>query len=92
MARDRSSLLPATSAEWDKACDVVRRLIAARSHLARDSDEIGPPGPLDFEPPLSVTTSRPPNRSLSVWILIGALWISIGLIVSAAVVTIAYLL
>ena len=35
--------------------------------------------------------ARPPSRTHALWLLVGALWISIGMIVSATLVTVAYL-
>ncbi len=94
MSSERPGLLRASSTDWDKAWDVVSRLGAARKHLEHDT------GATAVEPIVSpdrgsateiVPKTRPLCRPLSVWILIGALWISIGMIVSAAIVTAAYL-
>lgn len=35
--------------------------------------------------------ARPLGRTLALWIIVGALWISLGMIVSAALVTVAFL-
>src|SRR3954469_23605592 len=92
MANDRPSLLQASSTDWDKAWDIVSKLGAARKHLEHDNSTDGSPAPLDDRRgSASVDTIKARNlyRPIAVWILIGALWISIGMIVSAAIVTIA---
>ncbi len=95
MANDRSSVLPADNNDWDKAWDAINRLGAARKHLERDTaGETATLAPDTAKHDVSVIAPmrpRPPHRPLAVWILIGALWISIGMIVSAAIVSIAYL-
>jgi len=94
MANDGPGLLRASSADWDKAWDVINRLGAARKHLEHDAEPTTEGSSTYRELELkSVHAFEPPplQRSLSVWILIGALWISIGMIVSAAIVTVAYL-
>jgi len=95
MANDRPGLLQASSADWDKAWDVINRLGTARKHLEHDTGATREPlvqVASEHEPVPVRTIELPPlQRSLSVWILIGALWISIGMIVSAAIVTVAYL-
>ena len=40
---------------------------------------------------LKTIGARPLGRTLSLWILVGALWISLGMIVSATLVTVAFL-
>jgi hypothetical protein len=94
MANDHPTLHKTSNTEWDKAWDVVSRLGAARKLLEQDT------GAAVHRPPTAVTSEaasirtakrRRLHRSLAVWILIGALWISIGMIVSAAIVTVAYL-
>lgn len=106
MANDFLNSLPASTTDWDKALNVVRRLDAARKHLARDSDDLatGLPvvpaaevssAPAETKPPeakpIETVVTRPTRRPLSVWILVGALWISIGMIISATIVAVAYL-
>lgn len=96
MANEHPSLLRASSSDWDKAWDVINRLGAARQHLERDSDVVAIDAPVVLESehtpaPVQANEPRRLHRSLSVWILIGALWISIGMIVSAAIVTVAFL-
>jgi hypothetical protein len=96
MAKDHSSLLPASNADWDKAWDVVSRLGAARKHLESNTGSVAGAAPAaegaeHATVMLDAIRPRPPHRPLAVWILIGALWISIGMIVSAAIVTVAFL-
>jgi hypothetical protein len=96
MANEHPSLLRASSTDWDKAWDVINRLGTARQHLECDSDVVAIEPPVAREPehepaPVHTIEPRSLHRSLSVWILIGALWISIGMIVSAAIVTVAFL-
>ena len=96
MAKDRPSVLSASSSEWDQAWDVVRRLGAAHKPLESETGAIvkSAPDRDRTEPDLSILETfraRPPSRPSAVWILIGALWISIGMIVSATIVTVAFL-
>ena len=94
MSNRRPDLLRTSSTDWDKAWDVVSRLGVARKHLEHDTGAttVEPSGSPESESATeTVLKSRPLYRPLSVWILIGALWISIGMIVSAAIVTAAYL-
>jgi hypothetical protein len=96
MAKDHPSVLPASSTDWDKAWDVISRLGVARKHLEHDTGAIagGPLTAIDTEREAAEVRTLQPrslHRPVSVWILIGALWISIGMIVSAAIVTVAFL-
>jgi hypothetical protein len=92
MAQDRPSLVRDNRTEWDKAWDAISRLGAARKLLEREVPTADAEATAQdvSSPPRSVGTPTL-HRSLAVWILIGALWISIGMIVSAAIVTVAYL-
>jgi hypothetical protein len=94
MANDRPGLLQASSADWDKAWDVVSQLGIARKHLEHDTGVITGETPTardSVAASVQAIETRPLHRSLAVWILIGALWVSIGMIVSAAIVTVAFL-
>ena len=102
MANDRPGLLQASSTDWDKAWDIVSKLGAARKQLEHDTvadqslaslnaPDISPPADAGVPPPTDVIKTRTLYRPIAVWILIGVLWVSIGMIVSAAIVTIAYL-
>jgi len=78
--------------DWDKAWDVVNRLGAARMHIEHDTGaKVDAALATPSESSAPTPEGRPPRRPLSVWILIGALWISIGMIVSAAIVTVVFL-
>jgi hypothetical protein len=99
MSNDSVNSLQATSTDWDKAWNVVCRLDVARKHVAGDAEDIAPglsilPDLDDASGPIEMEAVSPParRRPLSVWILIGALWISIGLIISATIVALAHLL
>ena len=97
MGTNRPGLPRASSTDWDKAWDIVSRLGAAREHLEHDNGAVVDesslisPGPETVTVTVTMPKARPLCRPLSVWILIGALWISIGMIVSAAIVTVAFL-
>lgn len=97
MANDFLNSSPASSTDWDKAWNVVCRLDAARKHLAGDAEDSATelsvmPDHGGAPTPIEPTKSRPLRRPPSVWILIGALWISIGLIISATIVALPFLL
>lgn len=95
MANDLPGLLQTSSANWDGARDVVNRLRVAHEHLALDAgDVVGQSSVLSDskgEGAADKMHARSLQRSLAVWILIGSLWISVGMIVSAAIVTVAFL-
>jgi hypothetical protein len=88
MARDHRTLLSESNTDWDKAWDAVNRLGVARKRLESDTGAIAAERQTE---PVETMRPRPLHRPVAVWILIGALWISIGMIVSAAIVTVAFL-
>jgi hypothetical protein len=96
MARDHRSLRPQSNSDWDRAWDAVNRLGVARKHLESDTGAIAVDAATTTAAggeaaPVEAIRPRPLHRPMAVWILIGALWISIGMIVSAAIVTVAFL-
>ena len=94
MAKDRPSVLSASTSEWNEAWDVVSTVGTARQPLQRDTGAIVRPASDRSQtelPVLEAFRTRPLPRTFSVWILIGALGVSIGMIVSATIVTVAYL-
>jgi hypothetical protein len=87
-------VLSASSSEWNEAWDVVSTVGAARQPLQSDTGAVFRTAADRSRAELPIMeafrTRRLP-RTLSVWILIGALGVSIGMIVSATIVTVAYL-
>jgi hypothetical protein len=74
---------------------VFERRGAARSPVESNGDAMARPVPRrDRAAPMAVLKSlraRPLGRTLSLWIIAGALWVSLGMIVSATLVTVAFL-
>jgi len=76
------------------------RRLAERRGAARksvESDGVATLRPVSGRDPAASTSvlqfirARPLGRTLALWIIAGALWISLGMIVSATLVTVAYL-
>lgn len=95
MAKDSTNL----TAARDSNRHHVRRTVEPRDfgNNPAVSDDTANASALDrdrIESHLSVLRSigaRPLHRTMALWILVGALWISIGMIVSATLVTVAFL-
>ena len=96
MANDSSGVPSASSGDWQQAWTVGRQLIATHKPLESGTVAIvaSAPGHDRTEPSRSVLKTiraRPLSRTLAVWIIVGTLWISLGMIVSATIVTVAFL-
>jgi hypothetical protein len=91
MTDDRASDISANN-EWDGALDVASRSDAA-SEPMRGATVVAPTAPIrgHDELPIWASLRRQPPRPHTVWILIGALSISLGMIVSATIVTVTFL-
>jgi hypothetical protein len=95
MAKDSSIVTQAHRNERQHIWSGVRRRGAARKPGDSDGVAIATSLPLRARiEPASVLKSihtRPLGRTLALWIIVGALWVSLGMIVSATLVTVAYL-
>ena len=95
MAKDNLSMAAAHDSDRYHAWRAVRR--QGIGHKPTTSDGVANASASDRDrnvSNLSVLRSigaRPLRRTHALWILVGALWISIGMIVSATLVTVAFL-
>jgi hypothetical protein len=96
MTSDSHDVLADGTAEWERAEQAVNRLIAARHNLLRDDGDAertsgSPPSATTAEPAAAPAAQSAAGRWMTV-VLLAALWLSIGLIVSAAILSVAMLL
>jgi hypothetical protein len=95
MAKDSSMVTQAHRGNRQQVWSAVKRRGAGRKPVDGDGVTIGTVSPLRAraEPTslLKTLRARPLGRTLALWIIVGALWVSLGMIVSATLVTVAYL-
>ncbi len=93
MMKDNLTVIPLTNRDWQHSWGGVSRLDAAHKPVvnAAVTKVVAARGRIEPNPS-AFETSRtlPLRRTSAVWILVGALWISIGMIVSATFVTVAF--
>ena len=78
--------------DWDDMLAATLRRRASRKPV--EGSGAGVDAPVVYDRAASAVKSipaRPLSRTHALWLLVGALWISIGMIVSATLVTVAYL-
>jgi hypothetical protein len=102
MTSDSHDVLADGAAEWQRAEQAVSRLIAAHHNLTRDDSDAGRangphhPAPTATPVPATPASATPvAPSSAGRWmtvVLLAALWIAIGLVVSAAILSVAMLL
>ena len=94
MVKHNLTVTPLTNSDWQHSWGAVSRLNVAHKPLVSEAVTIVASSRGRTEPSPSAFETRQTlrlNRTIAVWILVGALWISIGMIVSATVVTVAFL-
>ncbi len=92
MVKDRSSMPMARRNDWNHMLATAPRVGASRKPVESKSAGVGAPGGYDRSVSfLKSIPARPLSRTHALWLLVGALWISIGMIVSATLVTVAFL-
>jgi hypothetical protein len=95
MEMNRSGVPLARSNIRQRERRLAERRGAARKPVENDGvATLSPVAGRDPAAPTSVLKfirARPLGRTLALWIIAGALWISLGMIVSATLVTVAYL-
>lgn len=93
MTSDSHDVLADGTADWERAEQAITRLIAARHNLARDDGDAGRTSGLLPSATTAGAAAPPPSaRRWTTVVLLAALWLSIGLVVSAAILSIAMLL
>jgi len=96
MAQDSSSVTQAHRIGRKHLWSPVKRRGAARKPVETEGVALAtsPTGRDRFGPAsaaLKTIRARPLGRTLALWIIVGALWVSLGMIVSATLVTVAFL-
>lgn len=108
MTSDTHDVLPDGKAEWERAERAVDRLIAAHHNLMRDGDDTeDQPGSVHAavpaapaavpaahapEPTVPAPAAEPSRPHWPTVILLSVVWISVALVVSAAILSVATLL
>jgi hypothetical protein len=93
MAQDSSSVTQTRRSDRRYAWNSVERRGAVRKPFESDGVAFATSTPArDRIGAMSaLKRARPLGRTLALWIIVGALWVSLGMIVSATLVTVAYL-
>ncbi len=95
MEMDRSSVPSAHSGARHHVWKPDRRRGATRKPAKTDGVAIVPSASgrdrIEPMPVVNTIPSRPLGRTPALWIIVGALWVSLGMIVSATLVTVAFL-
>jgi hypothetical protein len=95
MFRNQSGKTIVRNFDWDQMWTTESLLRAAhkpvKSGGAAVTASAGPNPALPNLPVVKSIQVRPLSRTHALWLLVGALWVSIGMIVSATLVTVAFL-
>jgi hypothetical protein len=95
MAQDSSSVTQTRRSDRRYAWNSVERRGAVRKPFESDGVAFATSTPardrIGAMSALKTIRARPLGRTLALWIIVGALWVSLGMIVSATLVTVAYL-
>jgi hypothetical protein len=92
MVKDRTSMPMARRIDWNHKLATAPRLGASPKPVESKGAGVGASGRHDRSVSfLKSIPARPLSRTHALWLLAGALWISIGMIVSATLVTVAFL-
>jgi hypothetical protein len=96
MTSDSHDVLADGTAEWKRAEEAVSRLIAAHHNLSRDDGDVertdGSHPSAAMPGSEAAPIAQPSSGRWMTVVLLAALWLSIGLVVSAAIFSVAMLL